>query len=146
MGAWGTDPFDNDNAADFSGELEHCSDAGARNDLLLATLGAVLTDYKWLPGVMEPGYELPHYAERAIASAAYVADTLRGDHHFGETAYAKGYDRPTDSYYHLDFPPVSPELRSRAVAALERVLEVMVRDGIEPEWQAATRELLEILR
>lgn len=66
MGAWGTGPFDNDDADDFAGELLDCDDLTPARAALSATMD---TD-DWL--------EIPEGA-RAVAAAVVVAAGFDGD-------------------------------------------------------------------
>lgn len=64
MGAWGTGPFDNDDAADFAGDLSDL----AGSDVAAAVLGDALLAVTAADGYIE-GPEM----SRAIAAAAVVA-------------------------------------------------------------------------
>ncbi len=68
MGTWDFGPFDNDDAADFSGRLT-AAPAAERPAILRAALAAV---------VDEPGYLEIDLATTAIAAAAIVAARLPG--------------------------------------------------------------------
>jgi hypothetical protein len=64
MGAWGNGPFDNDDAADFLGELGAVGDADAVSVVLGDALKAVINNDDYI--------EAPEMS-RAIAAAAVVA-------------------------------------------------------------------------
>ena len=64
MGAWGSGPFDNDDAADFAGDLSDLTDSG----LIVALLADAL-----LAVTAADGYIEAPEMTRAIAAAAVVA-------------------------------------------------------------------------
>ncbi|MBJ7472676.1 MAG: DUF4259 domain-containing protein [Solirubrobacteraceae bacterium] len=105
MGAWGIEPFDNDDAMDFLGTLEDSSDAAA----MLAT--ALDLD----PAVDE--LDAPDAAE-ALAAAAVVAVLKTGETVDGV---------PENETGRIAALPVSPtvaaELASAAQAALDRMVQ-----------------------
>lgn len=144
MGAWDTGAFDNDSAADFAGSLEDCSSDEARNDLLTATLGAMV-EHDFTARPMDEGYEFPYEIEFAIAAAAYVADARNGRADFTDNAFARAYDRASDEYVPLVFAPISDELLQRARTALEKLLERMEVAGIGEEWMEPSRVILAAL-
>lgn len=153
MGAWDTGIFDNDNAADFSGSMESCSDVEARHDLLMATMGAVLERHI-RPDEMTPDYEFGHEVEHALASAAYVADAKNGRHDFTDTSYAmqlvpdenlaENFEDP-DAWSHIDVGTPSSKLVERAVLLVEKVLITMVERGVDAEWREPSEKLLKAL-
>lgn len=100
MGAWGTGPFDNDTAADWSADLENADDPA---HLIAETLT--------LAADAEAGVDAD-VAHEAVAAAAALAGGLAAgldvDPHHG----------PKD----LSVPP-TPELAALAVRALDRVAE-----------------------
>jgi hypothetical protein len=150
MGAWDTGIFDNDTAADFSGSVEYCSDVQARHDLLMATMGALL-EREIVEEDMLPGYEFDSDVERALASAAYVADAKNGRHQFTDNSYAMGRhkDRAWDdgtAWYYIDLGAPGQELVHRAVETVEKALRAMQRFQVEEEWQPPSRELLAALK
>ena len=67
MGAWGTGPFDNDDAGDWVYELEEAGDLGFLRETLATALGA--GDYLEMPD-----------GNNAVAAAAVVAACLDGSH------------------------------------------------------------------
>jgi hypothetical protein len=100
MGAWGTGPFENDDAADWAYELEEASELSPVRQALSATLD---TD----------GYlELPEGA-CAVAAAAVVAATFDGDVRGFPGEIAEWIDRHPDAAGRQD--------ARLAVDALERV-------------------------
>lgn len=149
MGAWDTGIFDNDNAADFSGSMEACTDVEARHDLLMATMGAIL-ERAIEPDEMTPDYEFGYEVEHALASAAYVADAKNGRHDFTDTSYAKMLVREDDfedddAWDHIDVGTPSPKLVERAVLLVEKVLISMVERGVDAEWREPSEKLLKAL-
>lgn len=144
MGAWGTGAFDNDNAANFAGDLESRSDNEARNDLLLATLGE-MADHDFEARPIETGYEFPYEVEYAIAAAAFVADARNGRYDFTDTAFARVYDQGSGEYYPISFAPVWDELVQKAKEALQRVLQGLEGAGVDAEWYEASRDILAAL-
>jgi hypothetical protein len=150
MGAWDTGIFDNDTAADFSSDVEHCSDVQARHDLLMATMGAFLEHHVTQQDML-PGYEFESILETALAAAAYVADAKNGRHQFTDNAYAMGRheDRELDddtAWYHIDLGTPGPELVQRAVETTKKALDAMRRYQVEQEWIQPAEELMEALR
>ena len=67
MGAWGSGPFENDDAADWAWELEEAQDDG----VLRAALEAA---------IRERGYLDIREGANAVAAAAVTASALEGDH------------------------------------------------------------------
>lgn len=113
MGAWGVGPFDNDDAADFAGELDEAP-PGARIDMIGAALGSVLEppdDDPLLPG-----------AERAVAAAALIAAQCPDG-----VPVTGGYGPVTS------MPEFPAYLRGLAVEALDRLMT-------SPSWFAEDRE------
>lgn len=150
MGAWGTDIFDNDNAADFSGSVEGCSDVQARHDLLRATMGAVL-ERDIREDEMTPEYEFGYEVEYALASAAYVADAKNGRHDFTDCSYAMGLHRDMDfeddaAWYHIDIGTPPAELVQMAVELVQKVLERMQAVHLDQEWVDPSERLLAALK
>lgn len=150
MGAWGTGIFDNDTAADFSADVEYCSDVQARHDLLMATMGAFL-EHHITYQYMLPGYEFDSALETALAAAAYVADAKNGEHQFTDNAYAMGRheDRAWDddtAWYHIDLGTPGPELVQRAVEMAEKALRYMRMFSVDEDWVKPSQELLDALR
>jgi hypothetical protein len=101
VGAWGTGPFQNDDAADWAYELEEASDVSPARQALSATLD---TD----------GYlELPEGA-CAVAASAVVAATFDGD--------TRGFPSEIVAWI-ADHPDAASGADARlAVDALERVI------------------------
>lgn len=99
MGTWGTGPFDNDEAADFAGDLDDAP-PGERE----ALVRGVLTRTVGATGFLDE-------AERAVAATALIAAHCPGG-------------RPVETVYGPEQPlPVFPEdLRELAARALDRVL------------------------
>ena len=98
MGAWGTGPFDNDDAADWSADLENADDPA---HLIEETLSLVVD--------AEDAVEAP-VAHQAVAAAAALAAGL-----------AAGLDVDPD-YGPKDITvPPTPELAALGVRALDRV-------------------------
>lgn len=131
MGTWDTGPFDNDSAADFASDIRTCTDAQARHDLLLATLGAGtekaatadLTDeYSW-------GYELEH----AVAAAAFTADEYTGTKQFTDTSYARGVSDSMELEPYVEIR-MSDDLVAAARSFTARMLSRMRGCRIDREW------------
>ncbi len=109
MGAWGTGPFDNDDAADWSAELEEAGDP-------LAFVGETFA-------VVESSEEYVESPDAAcaIAAAAWLASGLPGTP-VAPSGYAPDVPPP------IDRTAIDP-LLDRAVVVLQRVL------GEESEWR-----------
>jgi hypothetical protein len=101
MGAWGTGPFDNDDAADFATSLDHL-----QPELRLGAIRDALTD-----AMEQTGYLDRDVGGAAVAAAALVA--AQGD---------KGL--PIDCIHGPKqlIPELSNDLRPIAALALARVL------------------------
>lgn len=112
MGTWDTGPFDNDDAADFSGDLDDAAPAD-RPELIrqALTVAADNTDY------LEVGA-----ANQAIAAAAIVASQQPGGPEV-DSAYGPAFLTGGET---VDLPDDFVELALRAVA---RVLDE------ESEWR-----------
>lgn len=150
MGAWDTDIFDNDNAADFSSHVDNCSDVQARQDLLKATMGAIL-ERDIRPDEITPDYEFGYEVEFALAAAAYVADAKNGRHDFTDNSYAMGLHPDMDfqddaAWYHIDVGTPPEELVSQAVKLVEKVLERMGEVHLEEAWVEPSQKLLAALK
>jgi hypothetical protein len=109
MGAWGSGPFDNDDAADWSAELDEADDA-------LAFVGETLATVE-----RSDGYVESPDACCAIAAAAWLASRLPGSP-VEASAYAPEAPPPGDR------AAIGP-LADRAAAVLDRV------NGAESEWR-----------
>lgn len=80
MGAWGTGPFDNDDAADFSAELRDVADADEANEVCSTAFNRVSTaSYPEISEVSE-----------AIVAAVVVAVAAGGDADLLATPYGPG--------------------------------------------------------
>lgn len=150
MGAWDIGIFDNDTAADFAGSLEDCSGIQARQDLLMATLGAVL-ERDIREDEMLEGYEMGYELEQALAAAAYVADAKNGRHDFTDCSYAmmlvdKDRFQEDDAWDYIYVGTPSPELVEKAVLASDKILRHMVWVGVRAEWQRPVEKLLKALK
>ncbi|WP_433795521.1 DUF4259 domain-containing protein [Actinoplanes sp. CA-252034] len=111
MGTWDFGPFDNDDAADWSGDLQE-ADPGRRAAVIREALDEVL---------LEDGYLEGDAANRAIAAAAVIASQLPTGTPL-RTAYAPGFLTAGET---LDLPDDLPAL---ALRALDRVA------GDDSEW------------
>ncbi|GAA3021285.1 hypothetical protein GCM10020229_35610 [Kitasatospora albolonga] len=101
MGTWDIGPFENDNAADFAAFLDD-AEQSERGAILRRVLAAVADSTDYL--------EIDEGAE-AVAAAALIAAQLPGG---APVSPAYGPKQP--------LPPLAPELRALAAAALGRVL------------------------
>lgn len=101
MGAWGTGPFDNDDAADFAASLDHLEP-----HYRVGAIRAVLTQ-----AAEQTGYLDRDAGGAAVAAAALLA-SQRGD------------DIPIDCIHgpKQTIPELPDDLREIAVHALNRVL------------------------
>lgn len=101
MGAWGTGPFDNDDAADFAVSLDHLEP-----DYRVGAIRAVLAQ-----AAKQTGYLERDAGGAAVAAAALVA-AQRDD------------DIPIDCIHgpKQSIPELPDDLRQIAVQALDRVL------------------------
>ncbi|MDQ4052822.1 MAG: DUF4259 domain-containing protein [Actinomycetota bacterium] len=99
MGAWGTKPFDNDDAADWAAQLDESDDA-------LAFARQTLQDVLDADDSVEASA-----GNEAIAAAAWVTSGLPGE-------------APVDPEYGPETAPTTPDdaLLELTVAALQRVL------------------------
>ena len=109
MGAWGTGPFDNDDAADWAADLEEAGDPLA---FVSETFETVETSEEYV--------ESPD-AACAIAAAAWLASALPGTP-VAASSYAPEVAAPTDR------EAIDP-LLDRAVVVLQKVL------GEDSEWR-----------
>ncbi|GAA2610821.1 DUF4259 domain-containing protein [Actinomadura fulvescens] len=131
MGTWGAEPFDNDAAADFAGDLDEADEA-ARGSLVREALEAALTEEGPLHG---------RTGDVAVAAAAIVAAQCpRGE--------------PVDPVYGPEepVPPLPVHLRRLAVLALDRVtgpdsdLPGLWGEGdTATEWHTRVRHLRSVL-
>ncbi|HWS38841.1 MAG TPA: DUF4259 domain-containing protein [Actinoplanes sp.] len=133
MGTWDFGPFDNDDAADWSGELQ---DAGPeqRVALIRRALGEVLHD---------SGYLDSDPANRAVAAAAVVASLQPGGTAL-TTSYAPGFLTGGGT---LEIPGDLPALALRAldrVAADDSEWRDLWEDGL-PKALAALRPIRDAL-
>jgi hypothetical protein len=101
MGAWGTGPFDNDDAADFATSLDHL-----RPDLRVGAIRDALTN----------ALEQTDYLDRDVGGAAVAAAAL--------VAAQGGNGLPIDCIHGPKqlIPELSSDLRPIAALALARVL------------------------
>ncbi|HEY3608992.1 MAG TPA: DUF4259 domain-containing protein [Pseudonocardiaceae bacterium] len=101
MGAWGTGPFDNDDAADFATSLDHL-----QPDLRVGAIRDALTD----------ALEQTDYLDRDVGGAAVAAAAL--------VAAQGGNGLPIDCIHGPKqlIPELSSDLRPIAALALVRVL------------------------
>jgi len=100
MGAWGTGPFENDDAADFAGDLDEAEPA-ERHQLLISTMREAV-DWN--------GYLGADVACRVIAAVAVVASMMPN----GPPIDAN-YGPASDSVRHLALGPEMAELAHRAL-------------------------------
>ncbi|MGV9313328.1 DUF4259 domain-containing protein [Streptomyces sp. NPDC003691] len=102
MGAWDIGPFDNDTAADFSGDLDD-REPEQREELIRRTLAKAAD-------TAASAFLNSYDGDRGVAAAALVA----GQCPDGETVNPSyGPKKPV--------PVLSPDLRPLAVAALDRI-------------------------
>ncbi len=110
MGAWGIGPFDNDEAADFSGDFDDASQVGRLELIRDALQNAVsVGDYLDMD-----------VANSAIAAAAIVASQLPGGERVNLAYGPKSLA--------VEGTPVLAEFAPLAVQALDRVV------GDDSEW------------
>jgi hypothetical protein len=111
VGTWDTGPFDNDDAADWSGDLDD-TEPEDRLDFIRSTLSAAADELDYLDS---------REACQAVAAAAVIASQVGGD--------------PIESPYAPDFLlagealDTEPDVAPLAVRALDRVI------GEESEWR-----------
>lgn len=121
MGAWGTQPFDNDDAADFAGELRDAVDADAVGGICEGACHRILTDSP---------LELGQVAE-AIAAAVIVGVAAGADEALVRTPYGPG---PHAGELLATLPAVRlAALVSLASAALDRALDPRDNEWFD-EW------------
>ncbi|ONI84314.1 hypothetical protein ALI144C_14115 [Actinosynnema sp. ALI-1.44] len=104
MGAWGTGAFDNDDAADFAGDLNDAA-PGERPDLIREALEAAADNDAYL--------EVPE-ASAAIAAAAVVASQLPGGPDV-DSVYGPEFLTDGDG---VDLPEEFAELALRAITRI----------------------------
>ncbi|GAB7036832.1 MULTISPECIES: DUF4259 domain-containing protein [Catenuloplanes] len=128
MGTWDVGPFDNDDAADFAGELDDAPPR-ARIDMVGAALERGADDFS------------PWDAPRAVAAAALVAAQYPGG-------------RPVDPVHGPDstMPPFPASFRDLAIEALDRVIttptwlaEAWNASSRGPEWRRTVSGLRTVL-
>jgi hypothetical protein len=129
MGAWGSGPFENDDAADWAWELEEASDHGVLRDAFQAALD-------------ETGYLDVREGANAVAAAAVVATALDGD--------AKGLSEEVVAYIGRTGRPDADTV-DLALRALERVgrdgeLAELWDETDDPSWRAGMASLHDRLR
>ena len=128
MGTWGTGPFDNDTAADFSGVLD-AAPPGKREELIRGVLTRTVTATGYLTE-----------AEEAVAAAALIATQCPGGEPTG-TAY--GPQQP--------LPAFPQDLRALAAEALDRVLadesglSGLVNPADARQWLSSVKVLRDVL-
>ncbi|GIE87127.1 DUF4259 domain-containing protein [Actinoplanes regularis] len=120
MGTWDFGPFDNDTAADWSGDLDD-AEPGRRVEIIRATLTEVLDEDEYLDSDV---------ACEAIAAAAVVASQLPGGPAI-TTAYAPDFITEGGT---LDLPSDLPAL---ALRALDRIA------GDDSEWRELWEDALD---
>lgn len=128
MGTWDIGPFDNDDAADFSGRL----DALPQTERV-AAIREALSNAAECDEYLDCDLGAP-----AIAAAALVARDLPDGARFAPPSH--GPKQP--------LPPLPPELKPLAVAAIDRTLaanselaSLWGEGGSDTAWHKATREL-----
>jgi hypothetical protein len=110
MGAWGTGPFDNDDAMDFFGEVEDCD-----GDKVVTRLREALSATSGRPGYLEVSE-----ANVAIAAASLVAA--------GRSRLARAGHPAVDDWLASRRPETTPGDQELALRALDRVC------GPSSEW------------
>ncbi|GAA0462339.1 hypothetical protein Aca07nite_25230 [Actinoplanes capillaceus] len=133
MGAWDFGPFDNDDAADWSGDL-HEAAPGERAALIRATLEEVLHEGEYLE--VDSG-------SHAVAAAAVIASLLPGGTAL-TTPYAPDFLTEGGT---LDLPGDLPALALRAldrVAGDDSEWAELWEDGL-PKALAALQPIREVL-
>jgi hypothetical protein len=133
MGTWDFGPFDNDDAADWSGDLQD-ADPARRAAVIRETLGDVLHDGEYVDA---------DTANQAIAAAAVIASLLPTGTPL-TSAYAPGFLTAGET---LDLPDDLPALALRAldrVAGNDSEWRELWEDGL-PQALAALRPIREAL-
>jgi hypothetical protein len=133
MGTWDFGPFDNDDAADWSGDLQD-TDPARRAALIRETLDEVLHEDEYLEADV---------ANQAIAAAAVIASQLPGGTPL-TTAYAPDFLTAGET---LDLPDDLPALALRAldrIAGDDSEWSELWEDGL-PKALAALRPVREAL-
>jgi hypothetical protein len=129
MGAWGSGPFDNDDAADWAWELEEAQDHGVLRDALQAALD-------------EAGYLDSREGANAVGAAAVIATAMDGD--------ATGLSEEVVAYIGRTGRPDADTV-DLALRALERVgrdgeLAELWDETDDPSWRAGMASLHDRLR
>ena len=134
MGAYGTQPFDNDSAADWLADL--CEHEGKAQSFIKATLSAVARHGE--------GYLEAPPAEEAVAAAAVVA--LLTEKPVGASLEGDAAEELLPWLEEHGSPP-SEELVSLAIEALDRLstppselLELWAETN-DPSWSASIEKL-----
>lgn len=133
MGTWDTGPFDNDNAADFAGNIQDCTTPQARHDMLLMTLLAGKERLRQTDCLLDNVYSWGHELEQAIAAGAFVADEYTGVKRFTDNAYARGVGDDDELKPFIEIQ-LSGQLLYQARSFIDGMLDCMKRDLIEDEW------------
>ena len=122
VGAWGSEPFDNDGAADWGGDLD---DARPQDRAIIVRSALILDD----------GYLNVGQGQIAMAAAAVVAAVRRGS--VPDSSYWPDFLTAGGS---LDLPD---DLRDLALNALDRITssnselqDLWTEDGPNEEWEA----------
>lgn len=147
MGAWGTETFDNDSAADFAADLGRMPKEQRMNWLHQA-LQAVQSGGG---RPMEPEYEFPSEYEHATAAAAFLADARKGTHTFTDTVYAMVLDdsknaNDEDAWSPIELDKPEQWLVDMAIRVLQDLISRMKAARIEAEWIEPSERILESLR
>ena len=126
MSAWGVGPFDNDDAADFAGDLDDAP-AHARIEMIGAILERVADNTRF------------SNAPRAVVAAALVASQCPGG-------------APVDPVFapRTPVPPLPAHLRELAIQALDNVLTTWLAEAWDesprgPEWRRTVADLRRVL-
>lgn len=123
MGAWGTGPFDNDDAADFSAELREVADADEANEVCSRAFRRVST----------AGYPEVSEVSEAIAAAVVVAVAAGGNAELLVTPYGPG---TRASGLLAQWPTAQfGLLKALASAALDRILDPEGENEWTELWQ-----------
>lgn len=146
MGAWGTDPFDNDSAADFAGDVG-ATPKEERHEFLRKALQMV---QEGAGRPFEPEYEFPYEHEHAIAAAAFLADANKGVREFTDTVYAMVLDedkdfKDDDAWSHIEVDKPSQDLVDLAISVMKELVKRMLVGNVDGEWVDPAQRIIESL-
>jgi hypothetical protein len=146
MGAWDTEPFDNDSAADFAGDVGATPEE-ERHEFLRQALQKV-QDGAGRP--FDAEYEFPYECEHAIAAAAFLADAHKGVRKFTDTVYAMVLDesksfKDDDAWSPIEVPKPPQDLVDLAISVMKELVKRMLFSRVDREWIDPVERIIKAL-